>query len=94
MQGSEFFDYEEMSKAILNFDKDDQDNKVRWMEVCLFGVRAEDKDAFYVKYAFDAEFRLVNLMCQNRRSSNRPDADVALMPLYTTDTTENLKSKI
>ncbi|KAI0228397.1 hypothetical protein LSAT2_021135 [Lamellibrachia satsuma] len=36
LQGADFLDFKEHSKCLTNFDKDDNDEKVKWMESCLF----------------------------------------------------------
>ena len=79
MQGTDFLDFKEHSKCLTNFYKDDNDEKVKWMEACLFQVRADDTNALYLKYAFDKDFVRVDLVQCNRQSTPNPQ----LVPLYT-----------
>ena len=67
LQGTDFLDFKEHSKCLTDFDKDDNDKddndkKVKWMEACLFQVRAEDPNALYLKYAFAKDFIRVDFV--------------------------------
>ena len=79
LQGTDFLDFKEHSKCLTDFDKDDNDEKVKWMEACLFQVRADDPNALYLKYAFDKDFIRVDLVRCSRQSTPNPQ----LVLLYT-----------
>ena len=66
--------FKEHSKCLTNFDNDE---KVKWMEACLFQVRADDPYALYLKY--DKDFIRVDLVWCSRRST--PNSQLVL--LYT-----------
>ena len=73
LQGADFLDFKEHSKCLTDVDKDDNDKKVKWMEACLFQVRADDPNALYLKYAFDKDFIRVDLVVRCSRRS-KPSA--------------------
>ena len=52
---------------------------MKWMEACLFQVRADDQNALYLKYAFDKDFVRVDLVRCSKRSTPNPQ----LVFLYT-----------
>ena len=39
-QGTYFLDFKEHTKCLTYFEKDNNDEKVKWLEACLFQVRA------------------------------------------------------
>ncbi|KAI0207834.1 hypothetical protein LSAT2_007486, partial [Lamellibrachia satsuma] len=77
LQGTDFLYFKEHSQCLKNFDKDDNDEKVKWMEACLFQVRTDDQNALYLKYAFDKDFVRVDLVRCSRRST--PNSQLVLL---------------